>query len=27
VGRLAGHLYTHVHEIFEMKRPAVNYRG
>ena len=27
VGRLAGHLYTHVHEIFEMKRPAVDYRG
>jgi flavin reductase (DIM6/NTAB) family NADH-FMN oxidoreductase RutF len=24
VGRLAGHLYTHVHEIFEMKRPSVN---
>ncbi|PYN14664.1 MAG: hypothetical protein DME05_14570 [Candidatus Rokuibacteriota bacterium] len=27
VGRLAGHLYTHVHEIFEMKRPAVGYKG
>jgi len=27
VGRLAGHLYTHVHDIFEMKRPSVNYRG
>lgn len=27
VGRLAGHLYTHVHEIFEMKRPNPNYRG
>jgi flavin reductase (DIM6/NTAB) family NADH-FMN oxidoreductase RutF len=27
VGRLAGHLYTHVHEIFEMKRPSVGYRG
>ena len=27
VGRLAGHLYTHVHEIFEMKRPAVDYKG
>jgi len=27
VGRLAGHLYTHVHEIFEMKRPSVDYRG
>ena len=22
VGRLAGHLYTHVHDIFEMKRPC-----
>jgi flavin reductase (DIM6/NTAB) family NADH-FMN oxidoreductase RutF len=27
VGRLAGHLYTHVHDIFEMKRPSENYRG
>jgi len=27
VGRLAGHLYTRVHDIFEMKRPSVNYRG
>jgi flavin reductase (DIM6/NTAB) family NADH-FMN oxidoreductase RutF len=27
VGRLAGHLYTHVHDIFEMKRPAENYAG
>jgi flavin reductase (DIM6/NTAB) family NADH-FMN oxidoreductase RutF len=27
VGRLAGHLYTHVHDIFEMKRPAVGYKG
>jgi len=27
VGRLAGHLYTHVHEIFEMKRPAASYKG
>jgi flavin reductase (DIM6/NTAB) family NADH-FMN oxidoreductase RutF len=27
VGRLAGHLYTHVHEIFEMKRPAVDDKG
>jgi flavin reductase (DIM6/NTAB) family NADH-FMN oxidoreductase RutF len=27
VGRLAGHLYTHVHDIFEMKRPAAGYRG
>jgi flavin reductase (DIM6/NTAB) family NADH-FMN oxidoreductase RutF len=27
VGRLAGNLYTHVHEIFEMKRPVADYRG
>lgn len=27
VGRLAGHLYTHVHDIFELKRPAANYKG
>ena len=27
VGRLAGHLYTHVHDIFEMKRPAASYKG
>lgn len=27
VGRLAGHLYTHVHDIFEMKRPAIDYKG
>jgi flavin reductase (DIM6/NTAB) family NADH-FMN oxidoreductase RutF len=27
VGRLAGHQYTHVHDIFEMKRPAVGYKG
>jgi flavin reductase (DIM6/NTAB) family NADH-FMN oxidoreductase RutF len=27
VGRLAGNLYTHVHDIFEMKRPVENYRG
>jgi len=27
VGRLAGQLYTHVREIFEMKRPAVDYKG
>jgi flavin reductase (DIM6/NTAB) family NADH-FMN oxidoreductase RutF len=25
--RLAGHQYTHVHDIFEMKRPAVDYKG
>jgi flavin reductase (DIM6/NTAB) family NADH-FMN oxidoreductase RutF len=27
VGRLAGHLHTHVHDIFEMKRPADSYAG
>jgi len=27
VGRLAGHLYAHVRDIFEMKRPAENYAG
>jgi flavin reductase (DIM6/NTAB) family NADH-FMN oxidoreductase RutF len=27
VGRLAGHQYTHVHDIFEMKRPAADYKG
>ena len=27
VGRLAGHQYTHVHDIFEMKRPAASYKG
>jgi flavin reductase (DIM6/NTAB) family NADH-FMN oxidoreductase RutF len=27
VGRLAGHLYTHVHEIFAMKRPNDRYAG
>ena len=27
VGRLAGHLYTHVHDIFEMKRPSDGYAG
>ncbi|MBM3224568.1 MAG: flavin reductase family protein [Candidatus Tectomicrobia bacterium] len=27
VGRLAGNLYTHVHDIFEMKRPVENYAG
>jgi flavin reductase (DIM6/NTAB) family NADH-FMN oxidoreductase RutF len=27
VGRLAGNLYTHVHDIFEMKRPGADYRG
>jgi len=27
VGRLAGQMYTHVHDIFEMKRPVENYAG
>jgi flavin reductase (DIM6/NTAB) family NADH-FMN oxidoreductase RutF len=27
VGRLAGEMYTHVHELFEMKRPVSNYQG
>jgi flavin reductase (DIM6/NTAB) family NADH-FMN oxidoreductase RutF len=27
VGRLAGQMYTHVHDIFEMRRPAADYRG
>ena len=27
VGRLAGNLYSHMHDIFEMKRPVENYRG
>jgi len=27
VGRLAGNLYTHVHDIFEMKRPVEHYAG
>ena len=27
VGRLAGELYTHVHDIFAMKRPVENYAG
>jgi flavin reductase (DIM6/NTAB) family NADH-FMN oxidoreductase RutF len=27
VGRLAGHQYAHVHDIFEMKRPSDGYRG
>ena len=27
IGRLAGNLYTHVHDIFEMKRPVENYAG
>jgi hypothetical protein len=27
VGRLAGELYTHVRDIFEMKRPVEHYAG
>jgi hypothetical protein len=27
VGRLAGQQYTHVHDIFQMKRPNENYKG
>lgn len=27
VGRLAGNLYSHIHDIFEMKRPDESYRG
>jgi flavin reductase (DIM6/NTAB) family NADH-FMN oxidoreductase RutF len=27
VGRLTGNLYAHIHDIFEMKRPAADYRG
>ena len=27
VGRLAGEMYTHVHDLFEMKRPDANYPG
>jgi flavin reductase (DIM6/NTAB) family NADH-FMN oxidoreductase RutF len=27
VGRLAGNLYAHIHDIFEMKRPNADYRG
>ena len=27
IGRLAGNLYTHVHDIFEMKRPSDRYIG
>ena len=27
VGRLTGNLYSHIHQIFEMKRPSANYRG
>ena len=27
VGRLAGHMYSRTHELFEMKRPNPNYKG
>jgi hypothetical protein len=27
VGRLAGGLYTQMHDVFEMTRPVQNYRG
>ncbi|HKC08248.1 MAG TPA: flavin reductase family protein [Methylomirabilota bacterium] len=27
IGRLAGHQYSYIHEIFEMKRPNENYKG
>jgi flavin reductase (DIM6/NTAB) family NADH-FMN oxidoreductase RutF len=27
VGRLAGEMYTHVHDVFELKRPVANYAG
>lgn len=27
VGRLAGHMYSHTHDVFEMKRPNPNYKG
>ncbi len=27
IGRLAGHQYSYIHDIFEMKRPNENYRG
>jgi len=27
VGRLAGNLYSHIHDIFEMKRPNERYAG
>ena len=27
VGRLTGNLYSHIHQIFEMKRPSADYRG
>jgi flavin reductase (DIM6/NTAB) family NADH-FMN oxidoreductase RutF len=27
VGRLTGNLYSHIHQIFEMKRPSPDYKG
>ena len=27
IGRLAGEMYTHVHDLFELKRPVANYAG
>jgi flavin reductase (DIM6/NTAB) family NADH-FMN oxidoreductase RutF len=27
IGRLAGHQYSYIHDIFEMKRPNENYKG
>ncbi len=27
LGRLTGNLYSHIHDIFEMKRPSPDYRG
>jgi flavin reductase (DIM6/NTAB) family NADH-FMN oxidoreductase RutF len=27
IGRLTGNLYSHIHQIFEMKRPSADYRG
>ena len=27
IGRLAGHQYSYIHDIFEMKRPVENYKG
>lgn len=27
VGRLTGNLYSHIHDIFELKRPSATYRG
>ena len=27
LGRLTGNLYSHIHQIFEMKRPNPDYKG